>query len=113
MPQLIECGTELIRINSSNNSIEYSRDGRNWVRRCTSKAYGTFLDLCLFGSMIYAVTTKGVYFSKDKGLNFTCKCNSTAYGNFQTIMVRGTELYAQTSKGLYASKDEGRNWVRK
>ena len=63
--------------------------------------------------MIYAVTTKGVYFSKDKGLNFTCKCNSTAYGNFQTIMVRGTELYAQTSKGLYASKDEGRNWVRK
>ena len=50
MPQLIECGTELILINSSNNSIEYSRDGRNWVRRCSTQAYGTFIDLCLFGS---------------------------------------------------------------
>lgn len=113
MPQLIECGGELIRINPANNSIEYSRDGRNWTRRCTSSAYGTFLDLCLFGPMVYAVTSKGVYFSKDKGLNFTLKCNSSAYGTFQSIMVRGTELYAQTSKGLYASRDEGRNWTRK
>ena len=113
MPQLIECGTELIRINSSNNSIDYSRDGRNWVRRCSTQAYGTFIDLCLFGSFLYAVTSKGIYFSRDKGVNFTSKCVSSAYGTFQTLMVRGTELYAQTSKGLYASKDGGVNWVRK
>lgn len=113
MSQLIECGNELIRINPAKNSIEYSRDGRNWIRRCSSTAYGTFLDLCLFGPNLYAVTTKGVYYSRDKGLNFISKCNSTAYGTFQTIMARGTELYAQTSKGLYCSRDEGRNWIKK
>lgn len=110
---MIEIGQETLRINPQNNSIEYSRDLRNWTRRCSSQAYGTFYDLCLYGAYVYAVTSKGIYFSRDKGTNWTSKCVSQAYGKFQTLMVRGTELYAQTTKGLYASKDNGTNWTRK
>lgn len=114
MPQIIEIGREIYRINPSKNSIEFSKDGgRNWTSKCTSSAYGTFKDLCLFGTEIYAVTTRGVYFSKDGGRNWTSKCTSSAYGEFQSLMVHGSELYAQTSKGLYASKDGGRNFFRK
>lgn len=114
MSQFIEVGREIYRINPSKNHIEFSKDGgRNWTSKCTSSSYGTFMDLCLFGTEIYAVTSKGIYFSKDGGRNFTSKCTSSSYGEFQTIMARGSELYAQTSKGLYASKDGGRNWTRK
>lgn len=114
MPQLIEIGTDLYRINPSKNSIEISRDkGRNWASKCNTSSYGIFKDLCLVGPEIYAVTSKGIYYSKDGGRNFTSKCTSSSYGEFQTIMARGSEIYAQTSKGLYASKDGGRNWTRK
>ncbi len=113
MPQLIEYGREMLRINSSNNTIEYSRDGRNWTRRHASQYYGTFFDLCLVGSDIYAATSKGVIYSHNGGINWTIKCNSTYYGTFQSLMLHGTELWAQTSKGLYVSKDGGRNWMQK
>lgn len=110
---MIEVGQELVRINSQKNAIEYSRDGRNWTRRCVSQACGTFMDLCLYGAYIYAVTSKGVYYSRDKGTNWGAKCLSKAYGEFLTIQTVGTELYAQTSRGLYASTDNGTNWRRK
>lgn len=110
---MIDVGKEMLRINPQTNAIESSRDSRNWIRRCMSKSYGTFKDLCLFGSCVYAVTSKGVYYSRDNGLNWMTKCVTQAYGEFQTIMAHGTELYAQTTKGLYASRDNGLNWIRK
>lgn len=113
MSQLIDCGCEQIRINQQNNSIEYSRDGINWTRRCASQAYGTFRDLCIYGDSIYAATSQGVYYSHDKGVNWTSKCRSNAYGDFHTIQAIGTELFANTSKGLYFSRDKGVNWMRK
>lgn len=113
MPQLIQFGREMLRINPSNNVIELSRDGRNWTRKCSSQSYGTFYDLCDVGADIYAATSKGVFISRDGGTNWTCKCNSSAYGTFQSLMLRGTELWATTTKGTYASKDGGRNWVKK
>ena len=46
MPQIIEVGREIYRINTSKNYIEFSRDGgRNWTSKCTSSSYGTFLSL--------------------------------------------------------------------
>lgn len=113
MPQMIDLGREMLRINPQTNAIEYSRDARNWSRRCTSKSYGTFKDLCLYGAYVYAITSKGVYYSRDNGLNWASKCTSQAYGEFQTITAVGTELYAQTTKGVYVSKDNGLNWRRK
>lgn len=113
MSQLIEYGRDMIRINPSNNTIEYSRDGRNWTRRHSSQYYGTFYDLCLVGSDLYAATAKGVIYSHDGGQNWTGKCTSSAYGTFRTLMLRGMELWAQTSKGTYVSKDGGRNWTKR
>ncbi len=113
MAQMIQYGREMLRINPSNNTIEYTRDGRNWTRRYSSQYYGTFFDLCLVGSDIYAATQKGVIYSHDGGTNWTTKCTSSAYGTFQSLMLRGTEIWATTTKGTFASKDGGRNWTRK
>lgn len=113
MAQLLQYGAEMLRINPSNNSIEYSRDGRNWTRKFSSQYYGTFYDLCLVGSDVYAATQKGVIFSHDGGRNWTGKYTGTTYGTFQSLMLRGTELWAQTTKGTYVSKDGGRNWMKR
>ena len=45
--QLINTGSELLRINTAKNSIEYSSNsGRSWVTRCSnSTSYGTFISL--------------------------------------------------------------------
>ena len=113
MAQLLQYGAEMLRINPSNNAIEYSRDGRNWTRRFSSQCYGTFFDLCLVGPDVYAATQKGVFFSHDGGRNWTGKYIGPSYGTFQTLMLRGTELWAQTTKGTYVSKDGGRNWMKR
>ena len=113
MSQMIDLGKEMLRINPQTNAIERSRDGRNWTRRCTSSSHGTFKDLCLLGSDVYAVTSKGIYYSRDNGTNWRQKSANRSYGEFQTITAAGTELYAQTTKGVYVSKDNGSNWRRK
>ena len=44
MPQLINLGTELLRIDTAKNTIEFSQTGgRSWVTRCNSTSYGTFI----------------------------------------------------------------------
>lgn len=113
MAQLLQYGAEMLRINPSNNSIERSRDGRNWSRRYSSQTYGIFHDLCIVGSLIYAATSKGVIFSRDGGLNWSSKRLTDSFGTFQTLMLRGTELWAQTTKGTYVSKDNGLNWSKR
>ena len=113
MTQLLQCGAEMLRINPSNNAVEYSRDGRNWTRRYSSRYYGTFYDLCLVGSDVYAATQKGVIFSRDGGRNWTGKYTGSSCGTFQTLMLRGIEIWAQTTKGTYVSKDGGRNWMKR
>ena len=109
MAQIISIGTALLRINTTNNKkIEYSNNGKYWTTHYTGSTYGEFYDLLLFGSEIFAVTSKGLYVSKNEGRN----TNST-YGEFESIVANGTELLAITSKGTYASKNEGRNWTKK
>ncbi|MCH5247018.1 MAG: hypothetical protein J1E99_02560 [Muribaculaceae bacterium] len=112
MGQMIELGRELLRINSAKNTVEYSKDGRNWIQRGPTFNRGILRDLCLFGQYVYAASSKGVYFSKDKGLNWWPKTVTPIYGEFQSLMVSGTQLYAVTSKGTYYSKDGGVNWIR-
>ena len=59
MPQLINIGQELLRINTAKNTIEYSQTGgRSWVTRCNSTSYGTFIDLLQVGREILACTSK-------------------------------------------------------
>ena len=77
MAQMILHGRELIRINTQKNYIEYStNDGRSWHTRYTGTHAGNFIDLLDYGSEIIACTSKGIYFSMNKGIkdeNILCK----------------------------------------
>ena len=111
--QLINTGSELLRINTAKNSIEYSSNGgRSWVTRCSnSTSYGTFISLLPYGREILACTSKGLYASQNQGRSFSPRCTNTSYGDFLSLMQNGNELLANTSKGLYYSRNEGRSWV--
>ncbi len=114
MAQMIQAGREMIRINPAKNSIEYSpNDGRTWSSRCTSFMYGLFIDLLLYGTEIFAVTSKGIYCSTNDGRTWSSRCTSSMYGEFQSLMDSGRELLAQTSKGLYCSTNGGRAWSKR
>ena len=58
--QLINTGSELLRINTAKNSIEYSSNGgRSWVTRCSnSTSYGTFISLLPYGREIPLLDAK-------------------------------------------------------
>ena len=44
MAQMIQRGSELLRINTQKNDIEYSKDGgRTWHRRYTGSNAGTYI----------------------------------------------------------------------
>ena len=77
MAQMILHGRELIRINTQKNYIEYStNDGRSWHTQYTGTHAGNFIDLLDYGSEIIACTSKGIYFSMNKGIkdeNKLCK----------------------------------------
>jgi len=115
MPQLVNLGTELVRINPAKNTIEVSHNGgRSWVVRYNGNSYGTFRDLLPYGSELLACTDKGLYVSTNQGRSFVIRCNNTSsYGDFLNLQDGGTELLANTSKGLYYSRNAGRGWVKR
>ncbi len=114
MPQMINTGKELIRINPAKNTIEYSTtQGRSWVTRYTGTNCGTFRDLLPYGAEIIAATSKGIYYSTNEGRGWVSRYTGTSCGNFLTLMDGGRELLAQTSNGLYYSTNSGRGWVRR
>ena len=120
MPQIIKTGGglfskgELLRINTSNNTIEVSTNGgRSWTPRCTNASYGTFRDLLLVGSEILAATSRGLYVSTNAARSFSPRCVNSSYGDFINLQDEGNTLLANTTKGLYYSTNGGRSWVRR
>ena len=114
MAQLIQRGSELLRINTQKNDIEYSKDGgRTWHRRYTGSNAGTYVDLFNLESEILACTSKGIYYSNDDGRNWHSRFMGSSAGSFSQLMVDGGRVLATTSKGLFYSTDGGRNWHRR
>ena len=114
MPQIVNLGRELVRINMQKNCVEYSQNGgRSWVVRCSNSSYGEFRDLLVYGRELLACTSKGLYVSTNDGRSFAPRCTNSSYGDFLNLQDSGTELLAHTSKGLYYSRNEGRSWVRR
>ena len=113
--QIIHLGSELLRINTTKNTIESSRNsGRSWVTRCSnSTSYGTFICLLPYDREILACTSKGLYASQNQGRSFSPRCTSTSYGDFLSLIQNGDELLANTTKGLYSSRNGGRSWIRR
>ena len=113
---MIQHGSEIIRINTQKNTIEYSKDGgRSWHIRFfnISGGKGIFVDLFDNGSEILACTSKGVFSSKDDGHSWHSRCTNSAFGEFRQLASDGQNLLATTSKGLFCSKDGGHSWHRK
>ena len=116
MAQMIQHGSEIIRINTQKNTIEYSKDGgRSWHIRFfnISGGKGIFVDLFDNGSEILACASKGVFSSKDDGHSWHSRCTNSAFGEFRQLASDGQNLLATTSKGLFCSKDGGHSWHRK
>lgn len=116
MAQMIQHGSEIIRINTQKNTIEYSKDGgRSWHIRFfnISGGKGIFVDLFDNGSEILACTSKGVFSSKDDGHSWHSRCTNSAFGEFRQLASDGQNLLATTSKGLFCSKDGGHSWHRR
>lgn len=116
MPQLIPLGRELLRINSSKNTIEYSADGgRSWLTRCPNPSYGEWRDLLLWGKELLAVSSKGVYVSTNAGYSWLCRAQNNTIGGaeFYALQDGGAQLLADTSRGLQYSTNAGRSWLRR
>ena len=115
MPQLINLGSELVRINTAANRIECSQNGGcGWVTRCANASYGTLVDLLAYGGELLACTSKGLYVSTNQGRSFAPRfTDASSCGEFVSLHDGGGELLANTSKGLYYSRNSGRSWVRR
>ena len=115
MPQLINYGNELIRINVSNNKIEYSTNrGLSWITRYSGSSCGRFIDLLPYNGKIITCTDKGVYYSSNKGLSWISRNQSSQAKTFVAIQDAGRELIAQTNDGhIYYSTNEGLSWIRR
>ena len=70
MPKLITMGNELIRINPSNNHIEYSTSaGRIWMMRNGNSYAKTFTSIQDGGREMLAMTEDGhLYYSTSEGM---------------------------------------------
>lgn len=119
MPQIIQKGNELIRINPTKRSeLDYSTDnGRNWNRRyATNVTLGEFVDLLDLGNEVLAIVKGGkeIHYSPDGFRNLNRRYGTNAnVGIFQNFNLNGTEILATTDKGLFYSKDNARNWNRR
>lgn len=114
MPQMINYGKEMLRINTAKNTIEYSTsNGRSWMTRYSGSSCGTFVDLLPYGNELLAATSKGIYYSTSDGRSWMTRYTGSSCGTFSSLMDGGNELLAQTSKGLYYSTSSGRSWMRR
>lgn len=111
---MLSTGTNLTRINTAKNTIEYStNNGRSWITCYTGSSCGTFIDLLQFGSDLLAATSKGIYASTNGGRSWVARYTGSSCGTFQALSANGTELLAQTDKGLYYSTNGGRSWIKR
>lgn len=72
MGQMIQHQKELIRINTSKNSIEYSaNNGVSWYNRANATpTIGIMQDLSDNGKEILLTTSKGLFYSINKGISW-------------------------------------------
>lgn len=115
MPSLINYGTELIRINFSNNRIEYSTNrGASWISRYSGSSSGQFYDLLQYGNEILACTDKGLYYSTNKGASWSCRCSGSIAKTLVSIQDGGRELLGSSDDGhIYYSTNKGASWIRR
>ncbi|MCQ2259130.1 MAG: hypothetical protein MJZ41_14260 [Bacteroidaceae bacterium] len=114
MPQIVKIGKELICVNPSRNTIDYSTsDGRTWMVRYSNSGIGKVMDLLYFKDELLLVTSKGLYYSHTQGRTWTMRYNNNSNFDFLGLAESGSTLLATTSKGLYYSNSQGRTWLKR
>ena len=115
MPQMISNGDELIRINFSNNHIEFSHNnGRTWLKRSSNVTQGTFKDLLEYDGCIYACTDKGVFVSTNDGVSWQRKSSSDVAKSLEALQDVGDELLGISEDGhLFFSPNGGVTWMKR
>lgn len=111
MAGLAQISNGLIRINSHNNSIEYSGNGGGtWTPRSFSSEYGIPRDVISLGDDLFLCGSKGFFCSKNGGYTWTMLASSSLYGEFYRVVFDGHYFIAETSKGVHKS-DGGNTWT--
>ncbi len=107
---MVTKGSELIRYNPSNSSIEFSNSrGMSWFMRYNCSSMGKVRALAKHDGEIILCSDKGIYFSKNNGTSWFLRSGS--YKNFVDIQDMGNELVATTSDGhVWASSSGGFSW---
>ena len=115
MPTLITLGSELLRINPANNSIEYSTNrGASWLRRASGDSNGVFRDLLMYDGELLACTSKGLCYSQNKGASWLMRFCWNSSCDIITIQDGGRELLGNTRDGhLFYSINKGASWMRR
>lgn len=115
MPKMIQYGSKLLRINTENNSIEYStNDGRTWTMSYKS-SIGELNCFIVYGKEVIIATSRGIYYSTSPVANGWSSrfLSLSTIGNIIDFQDAGDELLVQTSKGLYYSTDKGKTWKKR
>jgi len=85
-----------------------TNEGSSWIR--ANNGISNMFPNCfaVFGNIIYAGTSQGVYSSTDNGLNWITAGISNL--NFTTLVVKDSVLFAGTSSGVYFSSISKPSW---
>ena len=59
---------------------------------------GTFRDLLVMGTEVFAATSKGLYWFRNSGATWTMRYNTSGVGEFLSLATDGTALLATTTK---------------
>lgn len=110
---IIDCGSELLRINSNSGVIEYSTNsGRSW-HQCyrPGSLSGNFKSLITYAGEILAITSIGIFYSTNKGRTWHQRFRpNSSTGEFIDLKDNGKEVIGITSIGLFWSTNSGRTW---
>ena len=111
MAEVIRHEGELLRINYRMNSIEFSVDeGLYWDVRSITHGVGRFIDLLSFNGLVFACTSRGLYYSNNAGNSWQLRCLNSTIGEFDSLSSDGFEMQAKTTRGRFYSVDNGRTW---
>ena len=115
MPQLINVGTKLFRVNSAKNCLDISYTGGPlWVSRSKmGPRFGRLKDLLWYHDKLYALTETGIWYSRNEGADWGVRGSGSIAKSLVALQDGGKDLLGlHQNGGLYRSYNEGADWVR-
>jgi ligand-binding sensor domain-containing protein len=105
-------GTNLIAGNAYGDVYVSPDDGTSWQMHSLAAQSPPIQTFLVYGSMIYAGTTLGIYSSANGGTTWTNITNDLADKNVLTLAAQNGKIYAGTTNGIFITDNYGTNWER-